>query len=310
MFSNMSFKFGSYSSTRSSSCAKMKSFYSSLVEEKGGLLVDSSNISAEKTNYYVVLDDDVENTNHNNVDDNDNNHTNNHTNDSNNNNSDINNIIIISRHWIADCVTANGLVPVQKYLVAPPSGRPQFIYEMKTVSKSFLDQDDDSPNSDMIQSFSIPSDLSGSTNPPPPEDSSLDIYLQILAQKRSMFLNRPANDLIEGIAGIRGCVFSLSGFPKRRISSDSLVPDKGELEQGIRLAGGRVGKGSYYVKESYSSLNPNYLYLMILPQVMDAWCRELLPILFAHADKARSLMLPLVGARTRCFAFPLLLPLE
>ena len=233
MFSNMSFKFGSFSTIHSSSTAKKKSFYSSLIEEKGGLLMDSSNASAEKTSYFVVLDDDTENIQQNDNDDID------------NSSSGNNNTIIINYHWIAACVTASCLVPVQKYLVAP-SGRPYFIYELNTVSKSTLEHNNCAGR---IKPLAMPHDVPGSTNQPP-DNSLLDIYLQILVQKQSQSLSRPTNDShsLEGIAGIRGCVFSLSGFPKRRTHNDNLLPDKGELELGIRLAGGRVGTTSH-VKE-------------------------------------------------------------
>ena len=282
MFSNMSFKFGCLAGTSSSS-AKIKSFYSALVEEKGGnLLIDSSNTSAEKTKYYVVIDDDIENVNHNNnIDDilnDDSNHTNNHTNNS---NTDTNNTIIVSYHWIAACITANCLVPVHKYVVAQ-SSLPQFIYEMKPVSKGSLGQND---NNDMVKplSLSMPNDLIGSTNQPP-ENSSLYVYLQILAQKQPNTLSGSANDLIEGIAGIRGCVFSLSGFSKRRTNNDhSLVPDKRELELGIRLAGGRVGRARHHTYLGiYSSSDTNsFFFYLIRSQVMAAWYRESLRILYA-----------------------------
>jgi hypothetical protein len=107
-------------------------------------------------------------------------------------------------------------------------------------------------------------DVTGSTNQPS-DNNLLDIYLQILAQKQCQSSSRPiTNDLhsIEGIAGIRGCVFSLSGFPKRRTNNDSLMPDKGELELGIRLAGGRVGTISHVKKTCSSS---NHTFLILLP---------------------------------------------
>ena len=238
MFSNMSFKFGSFSTIHSSSTAKKKSFYSSLIEEKGGLLMDSSNTSAEKTSYFVVLDDDTENIQQNDNDDI----------DKSDNSSGNNNTIIINYHWIAACVTANCLVPVQKYLLAS-SGRPYFIYELNTVSKSSLDHNN---CADKVKPLAMHHDLTGSTNQPP-DNNLLDIYLQILVQKQSQSLSRPTNvsHSLEGIAGIRGRVFSLSGFPKRRTSNDNLLPDKGELELGIRLAGGRVGTTSHVLERKH-----------------------------------------------------------